>query len=350
MRGFYEIILWHAKKYPLMQPCDAVKLAYQNEFGSGHLCISSDVEKELSEEYERAKDTDEAFVDIGNGLTRLSVSSVRSIPAAARVIYASAFLQNGSESRFGEKLDTLLHAAEKGVFTFGADELSEYIKEYGKGGFSPVSHSGRYKSAYAPSYRVIDKRYARLMPLIYRIEEKMRKDGRATVAIDGRAASGKTTAAELIARLYDGEVVHMDDFFLPATLRSEARYAEPGGNVHYERFKTEVKEPLSRGERISYGKFSCREGKITEYTELRADGLVIVEGAYSMHPCFGDIYDIKAFCTVDKAEQLKRIQMRDGGFALESFKKLWIPLEERYISEVLCEKSLAEKSVIILND
>lgn len=32
-----DILDYHAKKYPLMRPADAVKLLYQNEFGIGHL-------------------------------------------------------------------------------------------------------------------------------------------------------------------------------------------------------------------------------------------------------------------------------------------------------------------------
>ena len=32
-----SVLTAHAKKYPLMLPCDAVKLLYQNEFGGGHL-------------------------------------------------------------------------------------------------------------------------------------------------------------------------------------------------------------------------------------------------------------------------------------------------------------------------
>ena len=31
------ILLTHAARYPLMEPRDAVKLIYQNEFGGGHL-------------------------------------------------------------------------------------------------------------------------------------------------------------------------------------------------------------------------------------------------------------------------------------------------------------------------
>lgn len=37
MEELRAILITHAKRYPLMQPTDAVKLIYQNEFGGGHL-------------------------------------------------------------------------------------------------------------------------------------------------------------------------------------------------------------------------------------------------------------------------------------------------------------------------
>ena len=37
MEELKAILIAHAKRYPLMQPQDAVKLIYQNEFGGGHL-------------------------------------------------------------------------------------------------------------------------------------------------------------------------------------------------------------------------------------------------------------------------------------------------------------------------
>lgn len=40
------------------------------------------------------------------------------------------------------------------------------------------------------------------------------KGGRAVIAIDGMAASGKSTLAARLAEELDGCVIHMDDFFL----------------------------------------------------------------------------------------------------------------------------------------
>ena len=74
----------------------------------------------------------------------------------------------------------------------------------------------------------------RLLPLLQRIAAEEKRP--LVIAIDGRAASGKTTAAEQLRFILGGSAIHMDDFFLPVSLRTAERFAEPGGNVHYERF------------------------------------------------------------------------------------------------------------------
>ena len=64
-------------------------------------------------------------------------------------------------------------------------------------------------------------------------------------AIDGRCASGKTTAAELLQKQFGWTVVHADDFFLRPEQRTPERYAEPGGNLDRERLREEVLLPPS---------------------------------------------------------------------------------------------------------
>ena len=47
-----DILFAHASRYPLMEPRDAVKLIYQNEFGGGHLIRNEKACLEfLSKEY-----------------------------------------------------------------------------------------------------------------------------------------------------------------------------------------------------------------------------------------------------------------------------------------------------------
>ena len=43
MEELKAILITHAKRYPLMQPTDAVKLIYQNEFGGGHLIRDEEI-------------------------------------------------------------------------------------------------------------------------------------------------------------------------------------------------------------------------------------------------------------------------------------------------------------------
>ena len=55
--------------------------------------------------------------------------------------------------------------------------------------------------------------------------------------------------------------------------------------------------------------------------------LSIIEGSYSQHPFFGDIWDLRFFCEIDPAEQLNRIRIRNGEAMCERFKQEWIPKE-----------------------
>ena len=77
------------------------------------------------------------------------------------------------------------------------------------------------------------------------------------LAIDGLCGSGKSTLGALLASVYDCNLFHADDFYLPKELRTPERYAAPGGNVHWERIRSEILEPLKTGKPFSYRKFDC---------------------------------------------------------------------------------------------
>lgn len=152
------------------------------------------------------------------------------------------------------------------------------------------------------------------------------------IAIDGRAAAGKTTLAAALASALGGSVIHMDDFFLPPSLRTEARYGEPGGNVHYERFMEEVLPSLRTSRSFSYRRFDCSTSSfLPEPVFIDGGGIVIVEGAYSLSPRFGRYYGFSVFCDIEREEQMRRIKARNGVVQAEAFRDRWIPLEERYI-------------------
>ena len=156
------------------------------------------------------------------------------------------------------------------------------------------------------------------------------KDGRhIVIAIDGNCTAGKTTLTAALEKKYDCNVFHMDDFFLRPEQRTAERYAETGGNVDYERFREEVVIPLKEGKPFAYRPFSCTTFSLCDAVEVTPKTLNIVEGTYSQHPYFGDIYDLKIFLSVSPELQRVRILQRPQ-FLHNRFFQEWIPMEKAY--------------------
>ena len=163
MEELEQILREHAKRYPLMQPCDAVKLIYQNEFGGGHLirdeqaCLNY-----LRREYaDLEKDpTVPLYEDIGNGIVRVNLAAVReeALEQLGQDFIASAAKHKGTLDSFLNKLEVLHKLTTAGVFSFDLDALNAYLSKYKAAGYPAVSHSPEYRQAYNPAYRVILRR------------------------------------------------------------------------------------------------------------------------------------------------------------------------------------------------
>lgn len=154
------------------------------------------------------------------------------------------------------------------------------------------------------------------------------------VAIDGMSASGKTTLGQQLKNYFpESNLFHMDDYFLQPHQRTLDRLSETGGNVDYERFKDEIILHLKDKSGLSYRIYDCRTQKLGELIKVDWQPLVIIEGAYSQHPFFGDIYDLRVFCEIEKKEQEERILKRNGKDMLEQFVNEWIPKENKYFEE-----------------
>ena len=149
------------------------------------------------------------------------------------------------------------------------------------------------------------------------------------VAIDGNCTAGKTTLANELAKIYDCNVFHMDDFFLRPEQRTPTRYAEPGGNIDYERFQEEVLLPLQREKSFSYRPFHCKDFTLGDPICVTPKKLNIIEGTYSQHPYFGNPYDLTIFLQADPETQYHRIIHRPVHLHAAFFDK-WIPMEQAY--------------------
>ena len=149
------------------------------------------------------------------------------------------------------------------------------------------------------------------------------------IAIDGNCTAGKTTLASILEKEYDCNVFHMDDFFLRPQQRTAERYAQPGGNVDYERFREEVLLPLKSGNGFSYRPFACKTFTLSDAVQITPKQLNIVEGTYCQHPYFGDVYDLKLFLSVAPELQRERVFHRPQ-HVQERFFTDWIPMEKLY--------------------
>lgn len=370
-----------------MRSTDLLKLIHQNVFGSGHLAPSPEIVRErLSDEFISCNKT-EPFVETLGECSRVYIGSAvpasaadsaaadgsgsRGIinkiagfenrPADARLLEVIARLFILTADRFPADythadetsramLDDCINMAREvvrdGCFGFGIDEFDSAAAEFAAAGYPAQSHSDIYRNAYLPAYRVVDSYFARLIPCLYEISRLLdEKAGQVRVVIDGRAASGKTTAAELIAGYFSGaylhefpdarsfttDIIHADDFFLPPSLRTPERLNETGGNLHRERFYDEIIANLDSPDGFSYRVFDCSKMDYApEPRKVKPCRLLIFEGAYSLHPGFGDYYDLAIFSDISPDEQRRRILSRNGERMHKRFEQEWIPMEEKY--------------------
>lgn len=161
------------------------------------------------------------------------------------------------------------------------------------------------------------------------IEGKRREAGSVIAALEGGAASGKTTLANQIADRLHCPVIPMDDFFLPPALRTETRLAEIGGNIDYLRFNAQVAEPLRKGRPVSYDVYDCHREQMTESRVIAPCQVILVEGVYSLHPLYRDAYNLRLFLRTSPETQDARLRER-GEWLYRRFQEVWLPLEKAY--------------------
>lgn len=183
-------------------------------------------------------------------------------------------------------------------------------------------------------------------PIITLIADMLKGDNTPIlIGIDGMCASGKTTLGYYLQNEFDCNLFHMDDFFLQSHQRTHARLNEIGGNVDYERFKKEIIDPMMNKQNIIYKPFNCSLGRLQIGEEYSFNRLNIIEGSYSQHPYFGDVYQAKVYMSISEEKQLERIRKRNGDMMLQRFVSEWIPKENMYF-EKYC---IRENSILIEN-
>ena len=328
--------------HPAMQPRDVIKLCYQAARGAEHLLADLTRARAYFDQEYAATPADASaplFEAISENIARVNIAAWKaaSLPAEwlFRMFAHTACVPTGGD----DLLETFI--AEASAIAGDLPAWAETLAAWQADGMPAVHHSEAYRAAERPAYRIVNGRFACILPLLQRLKEQ---PDVCVIAIDGRAASGKSTKAELLSTVLAAPIIHMDDFFLPPALRTPERLSAPGGNVHYERFAEEVLPGLASGESFSYRIFDCSQMDFGGERPIPACPVRIVEGSYAHHPELGRYADLLVFSTVGEEEQMARILRRNGEKMAEMFRTRWIPMEENYFRHF----SIRDKADIVL--
>lgn len=335
-------LLGQCARYTGLQIRDLLKGLHQSVYGGGHFVTDEEAGiRFLRREMQEAPSAPGPAVELLDGdCCRVHLQWARARGLAPetlqRLFAVSAEEFCGTEedcrAMLEEKLTVLEELAREGALPFSAADVEKAVADYREAGFPACHHSQPVRELWAPAYRLIHTDYLRLLPILMEIDRRRGKKRRTIVAVEGGAGSGKTTLSALLQRLYGCTVLHMDDFFLRPEQRTQERLATPGENIDHERFAAEVLKPLAAGEPIAYRRYDCATQTVLEAEEIRPEPLVVVEGAYSMHPALADYYDYSVFLDVPQELQYARIEARNTPEMQEKFFSQWIPMEQAYFA------------------
>ena len=164
MSELLQILRVHAKKYPLMQPRDVIKLVYQNEFGGGHLIRD---EREcflrIRDELSQLQPQELPFYEeIGNGMVRVNLASLErngmTPGELCEIFICSSREHRGNADAFCVKLAEADRAAETLGLSFPVRAWRDELSAYRAKGCPMISHSEIFRDTYHPAYRVVEKR------------------------------------------------------------------------------------------------------------------------------------------------------------------------------------------------
>ena len=319
-------ILNQFQTYPQLELQDLMKFLYQSSFGCEHLLSNPDtVKKQIQQELDTKLDTCNSIEYLDGDYVRLHLNYGLSVNTLSTLFILSSQQEKNGKEQLEEKLQILIDMISNKELPFSLNNAKPTLLKWKEDGYPAIHHSNTFNQLYHPSYHLIHKKYVPFLKLFKHIDNKHPS----IISIDGRCASGKTTLSNLLKQIYDCNVFKMDDFFLQPHQRTKERLESPGENVDHERFEQEVLIPLSKHEDIKLRKFNCSTLSIQSAHLIPYKSFNVIEGSYSMHSDLQRYYSYSVFLTVDKQEQLSRLEKRNPNM-LNNFIQRWIPLEELY--------------------
>jgi phosphoglycolate phosphatase len=181
------------------------------------------------------------------------------------------------------------------------------------------------------------------------VTEKLIKNGRRIIGVNGIDTSGKTRFTETFARYlnhtgYKTAVIHMDDYHNPLELRRrgendiDAYYLNA---FNYSQLTGEVLEPLKEHGSVNKD-VVCLNLDTDNYenvvhAQIDSDTIVLIEGVLLFRLPMLDYLEGKIFLDISFDEMLKRARERDvpkyGEAFMKKYEDKYIPIQKRYLKE-----------------
>lgn len=137
---------------------------------------------------------------------------------------------------------------------------------------------------------------------------------RLVIAIDGHGAAGKSTIADIVARVTGAALVRTDDFFTQPAGPGPGQARLPISRYYdWARLRAEALEPLL-GSRAA-----------------ARSSLIVVEGVTSAAPALRDLVDRAVFVDTPPGERIRRLR---GRVSPEEWDDDWLAAEQAYFDQV----------------
>lgn len=153
------------------------------------------------------------------------------------------------------------------------------------------------------------------------------------IAVSGFGGAGKSTLAErLREQLGDAEVVSIDSFIVN---RLQKRSDDWEG-FDRERFRTQVLEPVTRGETARYEEYDWETNAMAGWRSVPRVACLIVEGISVLHPGLLRYYDFTIWidCPFEiAARRGAERDRRDGNDHDNYWFEVWMPNEQDFFDK-----------------
>jgi uridine kinase len=154
-----------------------------------------------------------------------------------------------------------------------------------------------------------------LEPIVQRINSLAKHP--LLVAVDGCGGAGKSTTAQALKTLVEPrhsvQIVSLDHFYTPISAAQQTLVKDKQARDHYfnsKAFRQHILFPLSMGQDITYQRQDWLTATSSGAYQIRAQGVIIIDGVYAFSRCLRDIYRLSIYVDTLPLMRLQRLQAR----------------------------------------